>query len=61
VSSGTYIRSLVDDIGKSLKTGAYMSALRRTKVGVFSVVDAVGPDALEPGIIESKLIEVVKK
>jgi tRNA pseudouridine55 synthase len=33
VSSGTYIRSLVEDIGQALGTGAYMSALRRTQVG----------------------------
>lgn len=37
VSSGTYIRSLVEDIGKELGTGAYMSALRRTEVGQYSL------------------------
>lgn len=41
VSSGTYIRSLVEDIGKELGTGAYMPALRRTKVGSFKIEDAV--------------------
>jgi tRNA pseudouridine55 synthase len=41
VSSGTYIRSLVEDIGKQLKTGAYMSDLRRTKVGPFDIGNAV--------------------
>lgn len=40
VSSGTYIRSLVEDIGKTLETGAYMSGLRRTKVGQFDIKDA---------------------
>ncbi|HWB39130.1 MAG TPA: tRNA pseudouridine(55) synthase TruB [Candidatus Saccharimonadales bacterium] len=40
VSSGTYIRSLVEDIGKALQTGAYTSALRRTKIGDFSIKDA---------------------
>lgn len=40
VSSGTYIRTLVEDIGKSLGTGAYMSDLRRTQVGVFDIADA---------------------
>jgi tRNA pseudouridine55 synthase len=40
VSSGTYIRSLVEDIGKKLGTGAYTTALRRTKIGAFSVEDA---------------------
>jgi tRNA pseudouridine55 synthase len=42
VSSGTYIRSLVEDIGKELGTGAYMSALRRTEVGKFKLSDAAG-------------------
>jgi len=37
VSSGTYIRSLVEDIGKELGTGAYMSGLRRTIVGQFDI------------------------
>lgn len=40
VSSGTYIRSLVEDIGRQLGTGAYMSALRRIKVGKYSIVEA---------------------
>lgn len=44
VSSGTYIRSLVEDIGKLLKTGAYMSDLRRTRVDKFTVTDACGPN-----------------
>lgn len=41
VSSGTYIRSLAEDIGTVLKTGAYCTELRRTKVGKWSVKDAV--------------------
>lgn len=41
VSSGTYIRSLAEDIGKSLKTGAYLTALRRTTLGPYSVKDAL--------------------
>jgi len=41
VSSGTYIRSLVEDIGRELGVGAYMSALRRTQVGKYSITDAV--------------------
>jgi tRNA pseudouridine55 synthase len=40
VSSGTYIRSLVEDIGNELQTGAYMSALRRTRIGSFTIADA---------------------
>ncbi len=43
VSSGTYIRSLVEDIGEELGTGAYMTALRRTKIGEFHIIDAHTP------------------
>lgn len=41
VSSGTYIRSLVTDIGDYLSTGAYMSALKRIEVGRFNLKDAL--------------------
>lgn len=37
VSSGTYIRSLIDDLGKDLGTGAHMSALRRTSIGKYEL------------------------
>lgn len=48
VSSGTYIRSLVEDIGSKLGTGAYMSGLRRTMVGKFEIKTAIGiNDGLE--------------
>ncbi len=40
VSSGTYIRSLAEDIGKELGTGAYLTALRRTQVGKFGIKEA---------------------
>lgn len=39
-SSGTYIRSLADDIGRALNTGAYLIELRRTRIGHFSVEQA---------------------
>ena len=41
VSSGTYIRTLAEDIGKKLGVGAYLTELRRTKVGKYDVKDAV--------------------
>ena len=41
VSSGTYIRSLAQDIGQALGTGAYLSALRRTQVGMFDISQAL--------------------
>ncbi|WP_335965640.1 tRNA pseudouridine(55) synthase TruB [Galbibacter sp. PAP.153] len=44
-SKGTYIRSLAHDFGKHLNSGAYLSALRRTKIGNFNVNNAISPDA----------------
>ncbi len=41
---GTYIRSLAHDFGKALQSGGHLSALRRTKIGEFSVADAVDPE-----------------
>lgn len=39
-SKGTYIRSLAHDIGQQLEVGAYLTNLRRTKIGEYSVEDA---------------------
>lgn len=41
VSSGTYIRALARDIGKKLSCGAYLRNLRRTRIGKFSIKNAV--------------------
>lgn len=46
-SKGTYIRSLAYDFGLALNSGAYLSALRRTKIGEFSVENAVGVEEFE--------------
>jgi tRNA pseudouridine55 synthase len=43
---GTYIRSLARDFGQSLNSGAYLSSLRRTRIGVFKVEDAISIDEL---------------
>jgi len=40
-STGTYIRSLANDFGAALGVGGYLSNLRRTKIGLFDVVDAM--------------------
>ena len=40
VSSGTYIRTLAEDIGAKLGVGAYLTALRRTKIADYDVKDA---------------------
>ncbi len=44
-SKGTYIRALAHDFGKALGSGAYLSALRRTKIGDYNVKDALTPEA----------------
>jgi len=48
VGSGTYARCLAMDIGEALGCGGYAAALRRTRIGPFSVDDAVSPDRLSP-------------
>jgi tRNA pseudouridine55 synthase len=45
-SSGTYIRTLAEDIGKALGTGAYLTALRRTVIGEYNVSDAKTIDSI---------------
>lgn len=58
VGSGTYIRSLVEDLGKLLKTGAYMSDLRRTSVADYNVSSAVSPDDITPDLLASNLLTI---
>lgn len=60
VGSGTYIRSLVSDIGEKLQTGAYMTALERTSVGKWNLSEALQMDSLSPETIEAKLQEAKK-
>ena len=49
-STGTYIRSLAHDFGAALGVGGYMSSLRRTRIGEFSVDDAFSLEAFEADI-----------
>lgn len=44
---GTYIRSLAHDIGRQLGCGAYLSALRRTRIGTYLVSEAQTPQEME--------------
>lgn len=55
-SKGTYIRSLVNDFGKKINSGACMTSLRRTKIGDFSVDDALDLMELKKEIIESGIV-----
>lgn len=47
VGSGTYIRSLVEDLGKTLQTGAYTTDLRRTQIGEWSIDNAISTEMIE--------------
>jgi tRNA pseudouridine55 synthase len=55
VSSGTYIRSLVEDLGKALGTGAYTAQLRRTKVAHYDVAEALAVNKLSSETIYDNL------
>lgn len=65
-SSGTYIRALARDLGADLGTGAHLSALRRTRIGPFTLERAVemeGMDVagalIEPAEAASALFESI--
>lgn len=47
---GTYIRSLVSDFGKVMNNGAYLSSLRRTRIGQYSIDDALSLEAFEASL-----------
>lgn len=56
-SKGTYIRTLVDDIGEKLGTLAYVSELKRVRVGDFDIKDAIKSEDL----LEISKEELIKK
>ena len=56
-SSGTYVRALISDLATSLDTDAYLTALRRTKVGHLSVENASSTEALSPATIFNHIIQ----
>ena len=49
-SKGTYIRSLANDYGKALNSGAHLSALRRTRIGEFNIEQAISIEDFEKQI-----------
>jgi len=53
-STGTYIRSLANDVGAALGCGAYLSSLCRTRIGAFSLKDAMSIEEAE-AYIKGKL------
>jgi tRNA pseudouridine55 synthase len=52
-SKGTYIRTLCEDIGRGLGTGAHLAALERTGVGSLAIEESVTLDELEKGLFSS--------
>jgi tRNA pseudouridine55 synthase len=51
VSAGTYVRSLLRDVGAALGCGAHVTRLVRTQVGPFRLADAVPVDAITPAAL----------
>jgi tRNA pseudouridine55 synthase len=58
VSSGTYIRSLVEDLGQTLTTGAYLTDLCRSQIGPFNIGEALKPEGLNPEVIQAHLNKI---
>jgi tRNA pseudouridine55 synthase len=56
-STGTYIRSLAYDLGNALGCGAYLSSLRRTRIGNFNVNEAMTMEAFEAEVMKRKKLE----
>ena len=56
-SKGFYVRSLAHDFGKALGTGAYLSDLRRIKIGKYSVDDALTIENFEKNVNEWKYMK----
>ncbi|MBP9761368.1 MAG: tRNA pseudouridine(55) synthase TruB, partial [Candidatus Magasanikbacteria bacterium] len=58
VSSGTYIRTLANDIGEQLGVGAYCDTLIRTHIGPFHLLDAQPLETITPEIIQQHIFHV---
>ena len=58
-SAGTYIRTLAEDLGKRLNTGAHLAELRRTRAGRFSLDSAVTLQQLKESVAEESIGSVL--
>jgi tRNA pseudouridine55 synthase len=58
VSTGTYIRTLAHDIGQALHSGAYCEELERTKIGKYTLENAVGPKEIRVENFEALLFDI---
>jgi len=59
-SKGTYVRSLVHDLGRALGCGAHLSALRRLASGAFELADAFALDAAVAAIGDGRGLELLR-
>lgn len=57
-SAGTYIRTLAEDIGRKLETGAHLAELRRTRAGNFDLSKAITLEDLEKIVAENRIGEI---
>ncbi len=60
-SSGTYIRALARDLGRSLRVGGHLTRLRRTRVGTFTLAEATTVEELEQEWRAQSLAEVARR
>jgi tRNA pseudouridine55 synthase len=58
VSSGTYIRTLAEDLGGALGTGGYLSGLERTRVGVYTLQKALSLDDIDASVAREKILVI---
>ena len=57
-SSGTYIRTLSEDIGKALQTGAYAQTLTRLAIGAYHLNNAAKLDTITPENWKNQIIQI---
>ena len=60
VSSGTYVRSLIHDLGIAVGSAAHMVSLVRSRVGDYTLADALPPSAFQDGSWESTLSKILQ-
>lgn len=55
-SKGTYIRSIADDLGKLLDTGAHLTNLKRVRSGPYSIEECLCGESLKEGILDFEVV-----
>ena len=60
-SKGTYIRTIIDDLGMKLKCGAFMSKLKRTYGSGFSLDECISLQDFWKAILKTRLFPLIKR